>query len=47
VEAGEPVLVLHADDEDRLPGALAALEHAVEVGPEPPEPRPLIVERIA
>ena len=47
VEAGEPVLVLHADDEDRLPGALAALEHAVEVGNEPPEPRPLIVERIA
>ena len=47
VEAGEPVLVLHADGEDRLPGALAALEHAMEVGPEPPEPRPLIVERIA
>ena len=47
VEAGEPVLVLHADGEDRLPGALAALEGAIEVGPEPPDPRPLIVERIA
>ena len=47
VEAGEPVLVLHADGEARLPGALAALEGAMEVGPEPPEPRPLIVERIA
>jgi thymidine phosphorylase len=47
VEAGEPVLELHLDDPDRLGAALAALEGAVEVGPEPPEPRPLIVERIA
>jgi thymidine phosphorylase len=47
VEAGEPVLVLHADDRDRLDGALAALDGAIEVGPEPPEPRPLIVDRIA
>jgi thymidine phosphorylase len=47
VEAGEPVLVLHVDDETRLPGALAALDGAIDVGPEPPPPRPLIVERIA
>ena len=47
VEAGEPVLVLHADGQDELPGALAALEGAIEVGAEPPDPRPLIVERIA
>jgi thymidine phosphorylase len=47
VEAGEPVLALHADDRDRLDGALAALDGAIEVGPEPPEPRPLIVDRIA
>jgi thymidine phosphorylase len=47
VEAGEPVLELHLDDPDRLGPALAALEGAVEVGPEPPDPRPLIVERIA
>jgi thymidine phosphorylase len=47
VEAGEPVLVLHADDESRLPAALAALETAIEIGPEPPEPRPLVHERIA
>jgi len=47
VEAGEPVLLLHADDEARLPAALAALEGAIEVGPEPPEPRPLVHERIA
>jgi thymidine phosphorylase len=47
VEAGEPVLVLHVDDTDRLDGALAALHGAIEVGPEPPDPRPLIVDRIA
>jgi thymidine phosphorylase len=46
VAAGEPVIVLHVDDETRLPAALAALEGAIEVGPEPPEPRPSIVERI-
>jgi thymidine phosphorylase len=47
VSAGEPVLELHADDESRLAGALAALDGAIEVGPEPPEPRPLVHERIA
>jgi len=47
VDAGDPVLELHLDDPDRLGPALAALEGAVEVGPEPPDPRPLIVERIA
>jgi thymidine phosphorylase len=46
VSAGEPVLELHADDESRLAGALAALDGAIEVGPEPPEPRPLVHERI-
>jgi thymidine phosphorylase len=46
VSAGEPVLVLHVDDETRLPAALAALDDAIEVGPEPPEPRPLVVDRI-
>ena len=47
VEAGEPVLLLHADDEARLPAALAALENAIEIGPEPAEPRPLVHERIS
>ena len=46
VESGEPVLVLHVDDEARLPAALAALGGAVEIGPEPPDLRPLIVDRI-
>jgi thymidine phosphorylase len=47
VAGGEPVLVLHVDDPARLDGALAALAGAIDVGPEPPEPRPLIVDRIA
>jgi thymidine phosphorylase len=47
LEAGEPVLVLHADDTSRLDGALAALDGAIEVGPEPPAARPLVVDRIA
>jgi thymidine phosphorylase len=46
VEAGEPVLELHVDDPARLPDALAALDGAIEIGPEPPEPRPLVIERI-
>jgi thymidine phosphorylase len=47
VEEGEPVIVLHADDEARLGAALAALDGAVEIGPQPPVPRPLVIERIA
>jgi len=46
VEAGEVVLELLADDEARFAGAEAALEGAVEVGPEPPPPRPLVLERV-
>jgi thymidine phosphorylase len=46
VAEGEPVLVLHADDPARIGAALAALEGAIEVGPEPPPERPLVVERI-
>jgi thymidine phosphorylase len=40
------VVELHADGPDRLAGALAALRGAVEVGPEPPARRPLVVDRI-
>jgi thymidine phosphorylase len=47
VEAGEPVLILHVDDPARLDPALAALDGAIAVAPEPPDPRPLIVDRIA
>jgi thymidine phosphorylase len=47
VEEGEPLLELHHDDPARLDPAVAALADAVEIGPEPPDPRPLIVDRIA
>jgi thymidine phosphorylase len=46
VESGQPILELHVDDRARLPGALAALDGAYEVGPEPPEPRPLVIDTI-
>jgi thymidine phosphorylase len=46
VEAGEPVLVLHADGPERIDAALAALDGAIEVGPEPPEPRRPVIDRI-
>ena len=47
VEPGQPLLELHADDEARFDGAVAALAGAIEIGAEPPEPRPLVIERIA
>jgi thymidine phosphorylase len=47
VTEGQPLLELHADDEDRFDGAVAALSGAIEIGPEPAEPRPLIIDRIA
>ena len=47
VVAGEPVLELHLDDPARLAAALASLEGAIEVGDEPAEPRPLVLDRIS
>ena len=46
VSAGDPLLVLHADDPDRFAGALAALEGAIDIGDERVERRPLIADRI-
>ncbi|MBA2281132.1 MAG: thymidine phosphorylase [Acidimicrobiia bacterium] len=46
VAAGEPLLELHADDEARFAAAEAALAGAVDIGPEPPPPSPLVLERI-
>jgi thymidine phosphorylase len=40
VTRGQPLLELHADDEQRLGPALAALDGAVEVGEQPPPPPP-------
>jgi thymidine phosphorylase len=47
VEEGEPVLELHADDPSRFAAALDALDGGIDVGREPPEPRPLVLDRIA
>jgi thymidine phosphorylase len=46
VTAGEPVLELRAEDSARFGRALEALRGAVEIGQEPPEPAPLIIDRI-
>jgi thymidine phosphorylase len=47
VAAGDPVLELHADEPDRFPGAVAALDAAITIGGEAPTPVPLIADRIA
>jgi thymidine phosphorylase len=47
VEAGQPVLELHTEDPGRFDAARAALTGAIVIGSEPPEGRPLIIERIA
>jgi thymidine phosphorylase len=46
VTAGQPVLELRSDDETRFAAAIEALNGAVEIGPEPPEAAPLVIERI-
>jgi thymidine phosphorylase len=46
VEEGQELLVLFADDADRFAPALATLDDAFTIGPEPPEPRPLVLDRI-
>jgi thymidine phosphorylase len=47
VSSGDPVLVLHADDHDRVAGALAALDGAIDIGDERVDPHPLVAERIS
>jgi thymidine phosphorylase len=47
VRAGQPLLELHVDHPDRLPSALAALEGAVEIGPDACAPPALILDRIS
>jgi thymidine phosphorylase len=46
VEAGQAVLELRADEEFRFARAREALAGAVEIGPEPPEAAPLMIEHI-
>jgi len=47
VAEGQPLLELHVDDPSRVPRAQEALVGAYDIGPEPPQPRPLVIERIA
>lgn len=47
VEEGQPLLELHAERANRFAHALGALEEGVVVGPEPPAPKPLVIERVA
>ncbi len=46
VEAGQPILELRADRDSVLAGAHAALDGAVEIGPEAPAASPLIIDRV-
>jgi thymidine phosphorylase len=46
VSEGDPLLELHVDDPSRLPGALEALDGAVEVVPGPVDPPELVLSRI-
>jgi thymidine phosphorylase len=46
VAVGQAVLELRADDETRFARAREALAGAVEIGPEPPEAAPLVIERV-
>jgi thymidine phosphorylase len=49
VVKGEPVLTLHTSDPSKLAGAMEVLlaDGAVVIGADEPEPRPLVIERIA
>jgi len=44
VEAGEPILMIHANDQDRLDACQRKLEAAYEIGDEAPAPTRLILE---
>ncbi len=46
VTKGQPLLRLLTDDPARFGRALEALQGAVTIGPEPPEPAPLVIDRI-
>jgi thymidine phosphorylase len=46
VEQGQPVLELRTDEEARFGRAREALADAIEIGPEPPEASPSVLERI-
>ncbi|MFQ6118096.1 MAG: pyrimidine-nucleoside phosphorylase, partial [Candidatus Bipolaricaulia bacterium] len=47
VEQGEPLALVHYNSKERLSEAQRKVERAFVTGPEPPEPLPLVRERIA
>ncbi|KDE98677.1 pyrimidine-nucleoside phosphorylase [Mycolicibacterium aromaticivorans JS19b1 = JCM 16368] len=47
VSAGEPLFTLYTDTPERIPAAMGELDGAFSVVDEPPNPRPLIIDRIA
>jgi thymidine phosphorylase len=47
IPAGQPLITLHTDTPERFARAREALANAYAIGDEPPEPRPLILDRIA
>jgi thymidine phosphorylase len=47
VEEGETILELHAPDEKQFAAAEEALREAFDISSEPPERRPLVIERVA
>jgi thymidine phosphorylase len=47
VKRGETLYELRTDDPGRIPAALAAADGAVAIAASAPEPRPLVLERIA
>ncbi len=47
VAAGEPLFTLYTDTPERIGAAMAELDGGWSVGDTPPEPRPLIIDRIA
>jgi thymidine phosphorylase len=46
VRVGEVLLTLHADDPSRFAAAREALVGALDLGPAPPTPRPLVLDRV-
>ena len=46
VEAGQPLITLHADEVARLDAVESAARDAFAIGPEPPDVPPLVLERI-
>ena len=47
VTAGQAILELLTDEPERFADAREALEDAIEIGPEPADPRPLVLESIS